>query len=73
MNGPMIMTLLLMLAGVTILFEIMSRTRDRTTSDLSDDHERMQVEIDRLEDRLRSIERIVTDPDDRLKRRIDRL
>ncbi len=72
MSGPMIMVLFAVLAGVTILFEILNRPKQ-----MPDQHDEtyfeIQNEVNRLEARLQSLEKIITDPEEILRRRIDRL
>ena len=72
MSGPMIMALFVVLAGVTILFEFMNRPK-QLPGQQDEAFLEIQNEVDRLEMRLQSLEKIVTDPEEVLRRKIDRL
>ncbi len=72
MSGPMIMVLFAVLAGVTILFEILNRPKQMPDQQ-DETYLEIQNEVDRLEARLQSLEKIITDPEEILRRRIDRL
>ena len=72
MSGPMIMVLFAVLAGVTILFEILNRPKQMPDQQ-DETYLEIQSEVDRLEARLQSLEKIITDPEEILRRRIDRL
>lgn len=73
MSGPMIMALFLVLAGVTLLFEFLSRPKGASAPERFQECIELEREVDRLEARLRTLEKIVTDPEERLEREINRL
>jgi hypothetical protein len=71
MTGPMMMMLILASAGVFALIEMVARSKQSDHSSKADQD--MVNYVDHLETRVRDLERILTDPDENLKRDIDRL
>lgn len=70
MTGPMMMVLILASAGVFALIEMVARSKSGHSTNADQD---MVNYVDHLETRVRDLERILTDPDEKLKRDIDRL
>lgn len=73
MGGPIVLVLIMALIGVIMLFENQARSRHMKQNDENARHQSMVDYTEHLEHRIETLERILTDREERLKREIDRL
>ncbi|MAP93697.1 MAG: hypothetical protein CMK07_01985 [Ponticaulis sp.] len=67
------MQFVILFAGAFLLITLLSMRRTSGEPEAPQDYDRVKNEVLRLRDRVRTLERIVTDPRDNLSRDIDKL
>ena len=67
------MQFIILCAGFILLISLIGGRRSCRESEIPQDYDRVKDEVLRLRDRVKTLERIVTDPRENLSRDIDKL
>ncbi len=73
MSGPLLFLIIVTLTIATLVFDMWLRSANRSAKPEDQTDDGMQSEVETLRRRIRDLERILTDPDEKLRRDIDRL